>query len=169
MSLHFISDVTWWKIRCRLTTLFASNSSNRFFRYFSRLNVKQKIKHTWFVYFPLLVTTFTNNNCKKCFHGQNLPKVKWRNVNKIHSGGHDVICYVTWWRVTYAYGCTHSEHGGVPRTKTKVREAVKSLIRRLNTCFQLVKKEVSCRSIWEYCHSGGKCPWSAVFHGVKGL
>ena len=28
----------------------------------------------------------------------------------------------------------------------KVTEAVKSLIRRLNTCFQLVKKEVSCRS-----------------------
>ena len=42
--------------------------------------------------------------------------------------------------MTYAYGCTHSEHGGAPRTKVKVPEAVKTLIRRLNTCFRLVKK-----------------------------
>ena len=42
--------------------------------------------------------------------------------------------------MTYACGCTHSEHGGVPRTNLKVTEAVKTLIRQLNTCFQLVKK-----------------------------
>ena len=42
--------------------------------------------------------------------------------------------------MTYAYGCTHSEHGGVPKTKMKVTEVVKTLTRRLNTCFQLVKK-----------------------------
>ena len=47
----------------------------------------------------------------------------------------------------------------------KVTEAVKTLIRRLNTCFKLVKKRfpvVAYENI-------AKCPWSAVFHGVKGL
>ena len=37
----------------------------------------------------------------------------------------------------------HSQHGGVLRTKMKVSEAVKMLIRRLNTRFQLVKKRTS--------------------------
>ena len=53
-------------------TLFASNSSNRFFcffpRYFARLNVKLKTKRTWFVYWPPLVTTFTHHSCEKCIH-----------------------------------------------------------------------------------------------------
>ena len=45
--------------------------------------------------------------------------------------------------MTYANGCTHSERGGVPRAKMNITEEVKTLIRRLNTCFQLEKKRRS--------------------------
>ena len=63
----------------------------------------------------------------------------------------------------YAYGCTHSEHGGVPRTKMKVTEAGKTLIRRINTCFQLEKK----RSPVVAYENITRRVANAVFHGVK--
>ena len=104
-----------------------------FFCFFTRLNIKWKIKHTWFIYFPFLLTTFTYNSCKKWFQDQNLPTAIWNDENKIMSVGHIDVCYITWQCMKYTYWCTHSKHGGILRAEMKITEKVKMQKNQLNT------------------------------------
>ena len=48
--------------------------------------------------------------------------------------------YVTWQCVMYACVCTHSECGDIPMVEMKITEKVKTLIKRFNTCLQMVKR-----------------------------
>ena len=108
-----------------------------FFSVFRETGRKMKAKITWFVYCPLLVTTFTHCSCKKWRHGQTLPKVVCRNVNKNISVVNIDVYYVMWQCVTYAYGCTHSERWNIQRAEIKITEEVNTLIKQFNTCLQM--------------------------------